>query len=145
MKLKIVFIFVLFSMFFGCKTVKNSEISTENKVKIVEKEVIKYVKDSVFVEKTDTFRQFFNGDTVVIERIKWTNIGKLMIRIDTLRLKDSIFVDKIKIDKQVVTEKLPFYKRFWFGFLACLVMCISAFFLAGFVSRSTSKRDEFNN
>lgn len=135
---------MLFSMFLGCKTVKNSEISAENRVKIVEKEVVKYVKDSVFVEKTDTFRQFFKGDTVVIERINWRNLVKYQLKSDTLRLKDSVFVDKIKIDKQIVTEKLPFWKRFWFGLIFGIAFILLLIFLGGMISQLIDKRNELN-
>ena len=145
MKLRIIFIFMLFSILFGCKTVKNTQISSENTAKIVEKEVIKYVKDSVFVEKTDTFKQFLRGDTMFITQIKWRNLVKYQLKSDTLRLKDSIFIDKVKINEKIVTEELPFYKRFWFGALVGVAFMVLLLFLGGKISQITDEKNELNN
>ena len=123
--MKKLILFIPMILLFGCKTVEK-QTKTDNSIKIVEKEVIKYVFDSVLIEKTDTFRQFLRGDTIIIEQIKWRNRVKINLKIDTLIKSDTLFVTKTVENTTKVTEKLPFWKRAWFSY------AISAVFFALF-------------
>lgn len=105
--------FIFFA--FSCKTAKNVSNSDTNTVKIVEKEVVKYAFDSILIEKTDTFRQYLRGDTVVMESVRWRNKVRAQIKIDTLVRNDTLFIEKQVIKSEVVIQKLPFWKRAWFA------------------------------
>lgn len=113
--MKKLILFIPLILFLGCKTVEK-QTKTDNSIKIVEKEVIKYVFDSVLIERTDTFRQYLMGDTIIIEQIKWRNREKTNIRTDTLLKNDTLFVTKIVENTTKVIEKLPFWKRAWFAY-----------------------------
>lgn len=108
-------LFIPLILLFGCKTVEK-QTKTDNSTKIVEKEVIKYVFDSVLIERTDTFRQYLIGNTIILEQIKWRNREKTNIRTDTLLKTDTLFVTKTVENTTKVTEKLPFWKRSWFAY-----------------------------
>ena len=107
-------------LLFSCKTVEK-QTKTDNSIKIVEKEVIKYVFDSVLIERTDTFRQYLSGDTIIIEQIKWRNRVKVNLKIDTLLKMDTLFVTNTVENTTKVTEKLPFWKRSWFAYTISVI------------------------
>ena len=102
-------------LFLGCKTVEK-QTKTDNSIKIVEKEVVKYVFDSILIERTDTFRQYLRGDTIILEQIKWRNRVKVNLKIDTLLERDTLFVTNTVENTTKVVEKLPFWKRAWFAY-----------------------------
>lgn len=119
--MKKLILFIPLILFLGCKTVEK-QTKTDNSIKIVEKEVIKYVFDSVLIERTDTFRQYLSGDTIILEQIKWRNRVKVSLKIDTLIKNDTLFITNTVENTTKVTEKLPFWKRSWFAYTISAVL-----------------------
>ncbi|HAT81209.1 MAG TPA: hypothetical protein DCS17_07445 [Flavobacterium sp.] len=126
---------MLLNMFFGCKSHKIISENSKDSIKIVEKYVIKHVFDSVFVEKTDTFREFFRGDTVFILKIKWRNTVRLQIKTDTLIVKDSVFVDKKLHIKDSIKENIPFWQKANFAYAVSFLLLVIALIVSRLIKK----------
>lgn len=117
MKTKIVLIFMFFSMFYACKPAQ-----------IIENTVIKHVFDSIYIEKTDTFRQFSKGDTVFLSEIHWKTAVKYHLKTDTVRKTEFVEVKKPVYITKTVEKKLPFWKTsefaYWMSALAVVLYIV---------------------
>lgn len=92
-------------LFAGCKTIERVEYVDrwhENKV-------IERVNDSIFIQQTDTLREYQVGDTIFIEKIK--NVvkykDKIVLKSDTI-----VKVEKqIEVEKVVEVQKVSFWEK----------------------------------
>lgn len=94
MSIKYIIIIISFFIIFvsGCKTVEKIEYVDKYHTIHKSDTLIKYDKDSIFVN------QFIKGDTVFktkyVEKIKY--IDKIVVKRDTLTLKETINVETVK-------------------------------------------------
>ena len=118
MKTKIIALFMLFSMFYACKPAQ-----------IIENTVIKHVYDSIYVQKTDTFRQFSKGDTVFLSEIHWKTAVKYSQKTDTVKKTEFVEVKKPVYITKTVVQKLPFWKTSTFAYwMSALVLVLYILF-----------------
>ena len=108
MKTKIALIFMLFSMFYACKPAQ-----------IIENTVVKHIYDSVYIQKTDTFRQFSKGDTIFLSEIHWKTAIKYSLKTDTLKKTEFVEVKKPIYITKTVVQKPPFWKTSTFAYCIC--------------------------
>ena len=113
MKTKIVLIFMLFSMFYACKPAQ-----------IIENTVIKHVYDSIYVQKTDTFRQFSKGDTVFLSEIHWKTAVKYHLKTDTVHKTEFIEVKKPVYITKTVEKNIQFWKTSEFAYWMSAILVV---------------------
>ena len=117
MKQAILSLILALFMFSGCKTTSD--------IQYVDREVIRYVdrlvKDSVYVNNTDTVKIEQKGDTVFLTNIKWRIQYRDKIQRDTFLLTDSI---KVYIDKKEIVEKNKWSILDWIGLTALLALIV---------------------
>lgn len=101
----------------GCKTT--------NDIQYVDREVIRYVdklvKDSVYINNTDTIKIEQKGDTVFLTNIKWRIQYRDKIQRDTFLLTDSI---KVYVDKKEIVEKNKWGILDWIGLTSLMALLI---------------------
>lgn len=101
----------------GCKTT--------NDIQYVDREVIRYVdkliKDSVYINNTDTIKIEQKGDTVFLTNIKWRIQYRDKIQRDTFLLTDSI---KVYVDKKEIIEKNKWGILDWIGLTSLMALLI---------------------
>lgn len=92
-------------LFAGCKTIERVEYVDrwhENKV-------IERVNDSIFIQQTDTLREYQVGDTIFIEKIK--NVvkykDKIVLKSDTIVKVET----QIEVEKVVEVQKVSFWEK----------------------------------
>ena len=117
MKKAILSLFVAFLFLNGCKTAQD--------IQYVDREVIRYVdklvKDSVYINNTDTIKIEQKGDTVFLTNIKWRIQYRDKIQRDTFLLTDSI---KVYVDKKEIVEKNKWGILDWIGLTSLMVLLI---------------------
>lgn len=117
MKKAILSLFVALLFLNGCKTT--------NDIQYVDREVIRYVdklvKDSVYINNTDTIKIEQKGDTVFLTNIKWRIQYRDKLQRDTFLLTDSI---KVYVDKKEIIEKNKWGILDWIGLTALLSLLV---------------------
>lgn len=117
MKKAILSLFVALLFLNGCKTT--------NDIQYVDREVVRYVdkliKDSVYINNTDTIKIEQKGDTVFLTNIKWRIQYRDKIQRDTFLLTDSI---KVYIDKKEIIEKNKWGILDWIGLTSLMALLI---------------------
>lgn len=113
MKTKIIALFMLFSMFYACKPAQ-----------IIENTVIKHVYDSIYVQKTDTFRQFSKGDTVFLSEIHWKTDVKYHLKTDTVHKTEYVEVKKPVYITKTVEKNIPFWKTSDFAYWVSAILVV---------------------
>ena len=101
----------------GCKTT--------NDIQYVDMEVVRYVdklvKDSVYINNTDTIKIEQKGDTVFLTNIKWRIQYRDKLQRDTFLLTDSI---KVYVDKKEIVEKNKWGIFDWIGLTSLMALFI---------------------
>ena len=121
MKKTILSLFLAVLLFVGCKPLKETVYVD----RWHEKEVIKEIKDSVYVSNTDTVEIEKKGDTIRIKEIKWRISYKEKIKSDTLKIDKTA-----NITKTVTVTKLKkdfFWYAGLFGIIAIFAWLIIKF------------------
>lgn len=119
MKTKHAILSLIFALLllFGCKTT--------NDIQYVDREVIRYVdkliKDSVYINNTDTIKIEQKGDTVFLTNIKWRIQYRDKLQRDTFLLTDSI---KVYVDKKEIVEKNKRGILDWIGLTSLIALLI---------------------
>lgn len=117
MKKSILSLFVALLFLNGCKTT--------NDIQYVDREVIRYVdkliKDSVYINNTDTIKIEQKGDTVFLTNIKWRIQYRDKLQRDTFLLTDSI---KVYVDKKEIVEKNKWGILDWIGLTSLMALFI---------------------
>lgn len=117
MKKSILSLFVAFLFLNGCKTT--------NDIQYVDRDVIRYVdklvKDSIYINNTDTIKIEQKGDTVFLTNIKWRIQYRDKIQRDTFLLTDSI---KVYVDKKEIVEKNKWGILDWIGLTSLMALLI---------------------
>lgn len=117
MKQAILSLILALLLLVGCKTT--------NDIQYVDREVVRYVdklvKDSVYINNTDTIKIEQKGDTVFLTNIKWRIQYRDKIQRDTFLLTDSI---KVYVDKKEIIEKNKWGILDWIGLTSLMALLI---------------------
>lgn len=101
------------------------EVRTEYRTEVV--------RDSVWIDRTDTVRIVERGDTVKVEQVRYVREYKYLMMHDTVMKRDTLTVEKVTTsvaavpaDAKVYKMKANRWKWFGAGFGVCFILIFAA-------------------
>jgi uncharacterized protein with GYD domain len=130
MKNKLLLLSLLALSFMGCRTIKETQVSTTDIRQVATSVAVREKTDSVYIYQRDSIYIRERGDTVYMDRWHINTVYRDRVRTDTLRVVDSVrvVVDNV-IERVQGQSSWASFERWCGRALMALVVLIGVYFI----------------
>ncbi len=114
---------IIFFVFLSCKTSKKVTENTNIDNQIISTDINnQFVRDSIYIYKTDSFISIQKGDTVFITKINTQYIYLNKLKIDTIIKIDTVKKEIVQYKELLKVEKVKFIDKVKYGLIFGIIL-----------------------